>query len=70
MTCGTDDTEPLLNDPRVKELLAEIDRLKKAAEPFIHHSAKLISQSFGKVYMTIEVPVADILNLRKVLKGS
>ena len=29
MVCGTDDTEPLLNDPRVKDMLAEIDRLRE-----------------------------------------
>jgi hypothetical protein len=51
-------------------VLEEYAALKQAATPFIRHSAKLISQSTdGKAYMTISVPVADILNLRKVLKG-
>jgi hypothetical protein len=55
----------------VAELLAEINRLRTAAEPFIHHPAKLVSQSTdGKAYTMIEVLIEDILNLRKALKGS
>jgi len=61
----------------VKDLLAEIDSLrekydslKAAAAPFITHSARLASQSTdGKAYVLIEVPVDDILNLRRELKG-
>ena len=45
--------------------------LRKAAAPFITHSAKLATQSnYGKAYVLIEVPVDDILNLRRELKGS
>jgi hypothetical protein len=52
-------------------VLEKYDSLKAAAEPFITHSAKLVSKSTdGKAYMLIEVPWYDILNLRRELKGS
>ena len=52
-------------------VLEKYDSLKAAAEPFITHSAKLVSKSTaGKAYVTIEVPMDDILTLRKELRGS
>ena len=51
-------------------VLEKYDSLKAAAEPFITHSAKLVQAAAGKAYVTIEVPMDDILTLRKELRGS
>ena len=51
-------------------VLEKYDSLKAAAEPFITHSAKLVQAAAGKAYVTIEVPMDDILSLRKELRGS
>ena len=51
--------------------IKDLRDLRKAAEPFIHCSTKLVSQSTdGKAYVSIEVPMDAILALRKELKGS
>jgi len=50
--------------------IAKYASLKAAAEPFITHSAKLVQAAAGKAYVTIEVPMDDILTLRKELRGS
>ena len=53
------------------DVLEDLRDLRKAAAPFITHSARLSSQSTtGKAYVLIEVPVDDILNLRRELMGT
>ena len=51
-------------------VLEKYDSLKAAAEPFITHSAKFVQAAAGKACVTIEVPMDDILSLRKELRGS
>jgi hypothetical protein len=64
-----EDLSPLFVE--ISRLREKYYSLKAAAAPFITHSAKLASQSTdGKAYVLIEVPVDDILNLRRELKGS
>jgi len=46
-------------------------RLKEAAETILHCSGKMVSSTIpGKTIIAIEVPLDDILNLRRELKGS